>query len=66
MMPPAKQLDPVLGIDIHIIQPPPPAPPVPIPHPFIGLVLDPLEFAPIIGATVTVHGMPAAIAGVEC
>jgi YD repeat-containing protein len=66
MMPPAKQLDPVLGVDIHIIQPPPPAPPVPIPHPFIGMVLDPLEFAPIIGATVTVHGIPAAIAGVEC
>ncbi len=66
MMPPSKQMDPVLGVDIHIIQPPGPVPPIPIPHPFIGMVLDPMEFAPIIGATVIVHGMPAAIAGVEC
>jgi RHS repeat-associated protein len=66
MMPPAKQMDPVMGIDIHIVQPPGPVPPLPIPHPFIGMVLDPMEFAPFIGATVKVHGMPAAIAGVEC
>ena len=66
MMPPSKQMDSVLGIDVHIIQPPPPAPPLPIPHPFVGMVFVPLEFAPIVGATVIVHGMPAAIAGTEC
>ena len=66
MMPPAKQMDPVMGVDLHLIQPPGPVPPVPIPHPFIGMVLDPMEFAPFIGATVIVHGMHAAIAGVEC
>ena len=65
MMPPAKQMDPVIGVDIHLIQPPGPVPPVPIPHPFVGMILDPLEFVPIIGATVMVNGMPAAIAGAE-
>lgn len=65
MMPAAKQFDPVLGVDIHIIQPPGPVPPLPIPHPFIGMVFDPMEFAPILGATVIVNGLPAAIAGTE-
>ena len=39
MMPAAKHFDPILGIDIHIIQPPGPVPPVPIPHPFIGFLI---------------------------
>jgi RHS repeat-associated protein len=63
MMPAAKAFDPVLGIDIHIIQPPGPVPPVPIPHPFIGLVFDPIDFVPIVGATVMVNGLPRATAG---
>ncbi|MDZ4862348.1 MAG: DUF6531 domain-containing protein, partial [Gemmatimonadota bacterium] len=58
-----KQFDPVLGIDIHIIQPPGPVPPVPIPHPFIGMVLDPMDFVPFVGATVHVNVMPRAQAG---
>ena len=61
----AKMFDMVMGVDIHIIQPPPPAPPVPIPHPFIGMVLDPMEFLPFIGASVYVNGMPRAQAGNE-
>ena len=63
MMPAAKHFDPVLGIDIHIVQPPGPVPPVPIPHPFIGMVIDPMDYAPIIGATVMVGGIPRAQAG---
>lgn len=59
----AKAFDPVMGVDIHIIQPPGPVPPVPIPHPFIGMLVDPMDFAPIIGATVMVNGMPRATAG---
>lgn len=59
----AKQFDPVVGIDIHIIQPPGPVPPVPVPHPFIGILLDPFDFAPIIGGTVMVNGIPRATAG---
>ncbi len=63
MMPAAKHFDPVLGIDIHIIQPPGPVPPIPIPHPHIGIVIDPADYVPIIGATVKVGGIPRAIAG---
>jgi RHS repeat-associated protein len=59
----AKAFDPVVGIDIHIIQPPGPVPPVPVPHPFIGILLDPFDFAPIIGSTVSVNGLPRATAG---
>ncbi|MGD2067127.1 MAG: DUF6531 domain-containing protein [Gemmatimonadota bacterium] len=50
-------------MDVHIIQPPGPVPPVPVPHPFIGMLIDPIDFAPIIGATVMVNGMPRATAG---
>jgi RHS repeat-associated protein len=61
----AKMLDMVMGIDIHIIQPPGPVPPLPIPHPFIGMVLDPIEYAPFIGASTWVNGQPRAQAGNE-
>ncbi|MBK8492222.1 MAG: hypothetical protein IPL49_15405 [Saprospirales bacterium] len=58
-----KQFDIVLGVDIHIIQPPGPVPPVPIPHPFVGMVYDPMEFVPILGASNMVNGIPRAQAG---
>lgn len=58
-----KQFDIVLGVDIHIIQPPGPVPPVPIPHPFVGMVFDPMEFVPILGASNMVNGIPRAQAG---
>jgi uncharacterized Zn-binding protein involved in type VI secretion len=58
-----KQFDIVLGVDIHIIQPPGPVPPVPVPHPFVGIVYDPMEFVPILGASNMVNGIPRAQAG---
>jgi len=71
-----KWFDPVIGIDIHLIQPPGPVPPVPVPHPFIGIVFDPLGLAvgmAISGAVaafggsfsgpVLINGMPAANTG---
>src|SRR5947207_2437460 len=75
----AKWYDPVIGIDIHIIQPPGPVPPVPVPHPFIGIVFDPMGLAVgmAIGAAVSgifggpfsgpvlINGMPAANTGTE-
>ncbi len=57
MMPAAKHFDPVLGVDIHIIQPPGPVPPVPIPHPFVGFLIDPFDYVPIVGGSVQVNGM---------
>src|SRR5215216_5276435 len=54
----AKHLDPIMGIDVHIVQAPGPVPPVPIPHPYIGMVLDVMDYLPKIGATVYVNGLP--------
>jgi RHS repeat-associated protein len=63
MNPAAKHFDPLVGVDIHIIQPPGPVPPLPVPHPFVGMVIDPMEYAPYIGGTVKVNGMMRGVAG---
>lgn len=63
MMPAVTHMHPVLGVDIHIIQPPGPVPPVPIPHPYVGIVFDPADYMPVIGSTVSIHGLPRGIAG---
>lgn len=48
-------LKPVIGIDIHFVNIPAPCP---IPHPYIGLVIDPFDYIPFIGSTVSVNGVP--------
>lgn len=58
----AKHFDPILGIDIHLIVTPAGVT-VPIPHPYVGLVLDPMDWVPFIGATVKVNGLPRGQAG---
>ena len=63
MMLAITHLNPVIGIDIHIIQPPGPVPPVPIPHPYLGMVFDVADYIPFIGSTIKIHGLPRAIAG---
>lgn len=61
----AKHFDPILGLDTHIIMIPTPAGPVPtpIPHPYVGIVMDPCDYAPIIGGTVKINGLMRAQAG---
>lgn len=49
-------LKPVIGIDIHFVNLPFPF--VPIPHPYIGLVIDPFDYIPFVGATVKVNDVP--------
>lgn len=61
MLPANRQLLPVVGIDIHFIIIL--GAPVPIPHPFIGLVFDPMDWIPKIGATVNVNHMPRGNSG---
>lgn len=51
-----KHFTPVLGIDIHIIIIL--GAPVPIPHPYIGMVIDPIDYIPFIGSTVNVNSVP--------
>lgn len=62
MMPAAKMLDPIIGIDLHLIQPPA-GPPLLLPHPSIGIVFDPFDLIPKFGANVFVNGLPRAQAG---
>lgn len=61
----AKHFDPILGIDVHIILIPTPAGPVPtpLPNPYVGMAMDPFDYAPLIGGTVYVNGMMRAQAG---
>lgn len=49
-------LKPVIGIDIHFVNTPVPF--IPLPHPYIGLVIDPFDYIPFIGATVNVNNVP--------
>jgi RHS repeat-associated protein len=49
-------LKPVIGIDIHFVNTPIPF--IPLPHPYIGLVIDPFDYLPFIGATVRVNHVP--------
>lgn len=49
-------LKPVIGIDIHFVNTPVPF--IPLPHPYIGLVIDPFDYIPFIGATVKVNHVP--------
>lgn len=63
MMLAATHFDPVVGVDVHMIQPPGPVPPLPIPHPYVGMHFDPFDYAPIIGSTIKVNGVHRAIAG---
>lgn len=44
ILPAGKQMDPVLGIDVHMVTIPPSPAPVPMPHPYIGLLFDPKDW----------------------
>lgn len=56
----AKHMDPVVGVDMHMVQPPPPAPPVMLPVPFAGYLLDPADYG---SCKVMINGLPRARAG---
>lgn len=58
----SKHLNIVIGIDIHLVNIPP-AVSVPMPHPFIGIIMDPMDYIPVLGATVHVNKQKAANAG---
>ena len=63
MLPANRHLLPVIGIDIHMVVIL--GAPVPIPHPFIGLVFDPMDWIPKIGASVKVNSMPRGNSGTD-
>ena len=44
ILPCGKQMDPVLGIDVHMVTIPPSPAPVPLPHPYIGMLFNPKDW----------------------
>jgi RHS repeat-associated protein len=52
-------LKPVIGIDIHFVNLPFPF--IPLPHPYIGLVIDPFDYIPFIGASVKINHVPRGV-----
>jgi len=57
----SKHFTPVIGIDIHIVIIL--GAPIPIPHPYIGMVIDPMDYIPFIGSTVNVNAVPKGNSG---
>ncbi|WP_230353967.1 RHS repeat-associated core domain-containing protein [Lelliottia sp. WAP21] len=57
----SKHFDPMLGIDFHSYV----LPPGVWPTPHIAVVFDVWDYAPIIGATVKIHGLRRTVAGTE-
>jgi RHS repeat-associated protein len=51
-----KHFIPVVGLDIHIVILF--GFPIPLPHPYIGFVLDPMDYVPFIGATTKINHVP--------
>lgn len=43
-LPITKQMDPVLGIDAHLVMVPPSPAPIPMPHPYIGMLFRAKDF----------------------
>ena len=60
MLPANKHLLPIVGIDIHIVNVPTPAGPVPmpIPQPFIGIMLDIIDYIPFLGSSININCLP--------
>lgn len=54
-----KHFTPVVGLDIHVIVTP--TGPITIPHPFIGMVIDVMDYIPFIGSSVTINHVPRGI-----
>jgi RHS repeat-associated protein len=51
-----KHFTPVIGLDIHIVILF--GFPIPLPHPYIGFVVDPMDYIPFIGATTKINHVP--------
>ncbi|KAA2243503.1 hypothetical protein F0L74_13500 [Chitinophaga agrisoli] len=51
-----KHFTPVIGLDIHIVILF--GFPIPLPHPYIGFVVDPMDYIPFLGATTKINHVP--------
>ena len=58
----SKHLNIVMGIDIHLVNIPP-AVGIPMPHPFVGIIMDPFDYLPVLGTMVHVNNQKRSNAG---
>lgn len=54
-----KHFVPVIGLDIHIVILF--GFPIPLPHPYLGFVLDPMDYIPFLGASTKVNHVPRGV-----
>ena len=54
-LPIVKQLDPVIGIDVHVVMIPAP---VPMPHVYLGIMFEPMDFVSCLACSVMAHFTP--------
>lgn len=52
-----------MGVDIHMVTIPPSPAPVPMPHPFIGIVMDPMDYLPMVGTMIQINKQKRSNAG---
>jgi len=58
----SKHLNIAMGVDIHLVNIPP-AVGIPMPHPFIGIIMDPFDYLPMIGSMVHINKQKRSNAG---
>lgn len=59
----SKHLNITMGVDIHMVTIPPSPAPVPMPHPFVGIIMDPFDYLPLVGTMVHVNKQKRSNAG---
>jgi RHS repeat-associated protein len=66
-LPASSQLDPVLGIDVHMVMIPPSPSPIPMPHPYIAMVFNPKDFiaCAVMSVTAAIPPPPPDSAGLQ-
>lgn len=53
ILPAGKQMDPVIGIDVHMVTiPPAVGVPVPLPHPFVSIIMNPKDWVSCMVSTI--------------
>ena len=52
-----------MGVDIHMVTIPPSPAPVPMPHPFVGMIMDPFDYLPVLGTMIHVNNQKRSNAG---
>ncbi|MCH6234195.1 DUF6531 domain-containing protein [Cognataquiflexum rubidum] len=58
-LPASSHMDPVTGIDVHLVMIPPSPSPIPMPHPYLAMIMDPKDWLSC--AVMTVAAMAAPV-----